>query len=98
MESKYYEAEKPYKNKKSNILLDLSNARQPILVKKQKKYNVIRWAVSGRNDIEIYTKCWQIYKKFIYFNISEISNWKELCYLWSSDFRTHITKKRWDIF
>ena len=24
-----------------------------------------------------------------------INNWKEICYLWSSDFRTHITKNRW---
>ena len=24
--------------------------------------------------------------------------WKELCYLWSSDFRTHITEKRWAVF
>ena len=26
------------------------------------------------------------------------AGWKELCYLWSSDFRTHITEKRWTAF
>jgi len=26
------------------------------------------------------------------------ADWKELCYLWSSDFRTHITDRRWDAF
>jgi hypothetical protein len=24
------------------------------------------------------------------------ADWKELCYLWASDFRTHLTQKRWD--
>ena len=27
---------------------------------------------------------------------TEPNDWKELCYLWSSDFRTHITEKRWN--
>jgi hypothetical protein len=27
--------------------------------------------------------------------LSTEDDWKELCYLWSSDFRTHITEKRW---
>ena len=28
----------------------------------------------------------------------DFNKFKELCYLWSSDFRTHITKKRWNDF
>jgi hypothetical protein len=26
------------------------------------------------------------------------SDWKELCYLWSSDFRSHLTERRWTAF
>ena len=26
------------------------------------------------------------------------SDWKELCYLWASDFRTHITTERWTTY
>src|SRR4029450_13722118 len=26
------------------------------------------------------------------------ADWKELCYLWASDFRTHLTDKRWTDF
>ena len=75
--------------------LILSSAGQPIPVKKQDKYNILRWAVTGRNDLLINTQCWKIYESF---NISKKVNesaWKELCFLWSSDFRTHITDKRW---
>ena len=32
---------------------------------------------------------------FLSNNIEDESYWKELCYLWSSDFRTHITESRW---
>ena len=77
-------------------LVNLSNSVQPIPVKKQDKYNINRWALSGRSDFEINTKCYQLYDiihskqdKF------KLSDWKELCFLWSSDFRTHITKTRW---
>ena len=33
--------------------------------------------------------CWQ--------RDADDAAWKELCYLWSSDFRTHITETRWDV-
>jgi len=79
----------------SNQRLVLESARQPILVKKQDKYNINRWLLTGRDDLNINTKC---YKIFNYFNrnySSKQSDWKELCYLWSSDFRTHINLERW---
>lgn len=87
-----------YKNDSlSHKLVNLSSASNPIPVKKQDKYNVTRWAVSGRNDFDINTRCWRLYKKIISLDMpSEIDFfWKTLCYLWSSDFRTHITENRW---
>ncbi|TFB09333.1 glycoside hydrolase family 57 [Candidatus Atribacteria bacterium MT.SAG.1] len=74
--------------------LKLESPEQPIPVKKQEKYNVNRWALTGRNDLYINTECYKIYNAFLRGN-PEREDWKELCYLWSSDFRTHITDKRW---
>ena len=82
----------------SDKQLRLECPQQPIPVKKQEKYNIYRWALTGRNDLEINTKCYRIYK-FLEENGNEkTEDWKELCYLWSSDFRTHITEDRWGIY
>ena len=75
--------------------LELSSAAQPIPVKKQDKYNVVRWAVTGRDDLSINTKCRQIFVAMQKSSAASEEDWRELCYLWSSDFRTHITDKRW---
>ena len=84
---------KHYKSSNNNV--ELVTSSKPISVKKQEKYNIVRWAVSGRNDIQINTKCWQIYNHLNKISNPKKSYWKELCYLWSSDFRTHITNLRW---
>ncbi len=76
-------------------LLDLQTAAYPIPVKKHKKYNITRWAVSGRDDIAINAACHRIYRSIIERHNNDTSAWRELCYLWSSDFRTHITQARW---
>lgn len=80
--------------------LRLESAEQPIPIKKQEKYNINRWALTGRDDLGINTKCYQIYDAFKKAKLGEPTeeDWKELCYLWSSDFRTHITQKRWDLY
>lgn len=82
-------------NAAANQLLDLQTAAYPIPVKKQTKYNVTRWAVSGRDDLGINAACQRIYEGLTARNITDPAMWRELCYLWSSDFRTHITEKRW---
>jgi hypothetical protein len=82
-------------NAAANRLLDLQTAAYPIPVKKQKKYNVTRWAVSGHDDLAINAACQRICQGLIERNIADPHAWRELCYLWSSDFRTHITEKRW---
>ena len=82
----------------ANQQLQLTSAAQPIPVKKQDKYNVIRWAVTGRDDLRINTRCWRVYEALKASSSKKESDWKELCYLWSSDFRTHITDKRWSAY
>lgn len=77
--------------------LVLETAGNPIPVKKQHKYNITRWAVSGRGDLDANTRCWRIYQKMKE-SVANASDWKRLCYLWSSDFRTHITESRWESF
>jgi hypothetical protein len=79
----------------ANRLLDLQTAAYPVPVKKQKKYNVTRWAVSGRDDLAINASCERIYQGLLARNVADTAAWRELCYLWSSDFRTHITDARW---
>ena len=87
---------KLHKPKLSNF--KLTSASQPISVKKQSKYNILRWAVTGRDDLKINTDCWKIFSKMNSKNIDNIFKWKKLCYFWSSDFRTHITDNRWQKF
>jgi hypothetical protein len=75
--------------------LHLETPQDPVPVKKQEKYNLNRWAVTGRNDLAINTACRRTYEVLRKDPRTEDSLWRELCYLWSSDFRTHITEKRW---
>jgi hypothetical protein len=79
----------------ANQVLDLQTPCCPIPVKKHKKYNITRWAVSGRDDVAINASCHRIYRGLVERRISDPIAWRELCYLWSSDFRTHITQARW---
>jgi Uncharacterized conserved protein len=81
-------------DKPSDVALRLETPAVPIPVKKQPKYNLSRWAVTGRDDLFINAACQRLYEALVA-NDAEPSAWKELCYLWASDFRTHITAKRW---
>jgi hypothetical protein len=80
-------------NKKKKKLKS-NNFENSIYVKKQNKYNITRWAVTGRNDTYINSL---LHKKFEDSNIQK-KNIKKLLYLLSSDFRTHITQERWNDF
>ncbi len=77
--------------------LVLEGPSQPIPVKKQDKYNISRWAVTGRDDIGINTRCWRLYEGLREEGCADPECWRELCELWASDFRTHITRARWDV-
>ncbi len=76
--------------------LRLEAAGAPVPVKKQRKYNLSRWAVTGRDDTAVNAACQRIYEGIAAHGGD--AAWKELCYLWSSDFRTHITEARWAAF
>ena len=89
LENKYY---------CKKIINSPTNAKFPCTVKKQPKYNLIRWALSGINDFKINTYCFKIYDYFLKNKIEKFKYWKTLCYFWSSDFRTHIDNKRWNKF
>lgn len=73
--------------------LEITTSDSTISVKKQRKYNIARWAVTGRSDITINTTCQKIYEQIEHNGSAE--QWKNLCFLWSSDFRTHIGDVRW---
>ncbi len=83
-------------------VLDLGAGRElvleapayPVPVKKQDKYNIGRWAVTGRDDVGINTRCWRVYDRLR--GSGDAEAWRQLCALWASDFRTHITEPRWE--
>jgi hypothetical protein len=76
-------------------LLQLESPCCPVPVKKQRKYNLARWAVTGRDNTAVNAACERIYTVM---RDRQDADWKELCYLWASDFRTHLTEKRWTTF
>ena len=80
--------------KKNEILIKkLTNAEHPILVKKQNKYNVIRWALTGKDDLVLNRHCWDYFEKIK--DNKNNNKWDILCDLWSSDYRTHTTERKW---
>jgi hypothetical protein len=82
------------KSQAAGNVLRLESAAYPVPVKKQRKYNLTRWAVTGRDDIGINAACQRIYAALKKTGGSD-ADWRELCRLWASDFRTHITEARW---
>lgn len=77
------------------LVSKLVSTSYPVPVKKQAKYNIARWAITGRNDLWLNTMCHRIEKKLIKSKNNHYQDWQELCELWASDLRTHITNKRW---
>ncbi|MGD0867628.1 MAG: glycoside hydrolase family 57 [Rhizomicrobium sp.] len=73
----------------ANLSLRLESADCPVPVKKQRKYSLARWAVTGRDDVSVNAACERICRGLVEQNAEEPA-WKELCYLWS--------KKRWTAF
>ncbi len=92
-------------DKEAFNVLQLATAASPVPVKKQSKYNITRWALTGRDDVRNNGTCYKLYCMIENLPVdSGISTgeykeyWKELCYLWSSDFRTHITDRKYTDF
>ena len=74
----------------------LSTIAYPIPIKKQAKYNIGRWALTGRDDLWLNTRCHQLGQYLVKQNVTDSFAWQQLCELWASDLRTHITDKRWN--
>ena len=78
--------------------LELTTAATPLPTKKQEKYNVLRWAATGRDDIGINSRCIALAHRLEASSAASDEDWRELCYLYASDFRTHITERRWSTY
>ncbi len=81
-----------YLNKDKKIFL--TNSVYPIIVKKQDKYSLSRWAACGRGASYINTLCFRYFKKIK--QSQNKSEWKTLLKYWGSDYRTHITVDKWN--
>jgi hypothetical protein len=82
---------------RSGKVIQITNSESPIVVKKQNKYNINRWAVTGRNDQELNTFCYRLLRHATDLGSSfSDQDWKGLLKLSSSDLRTHIENKRWE--
>ncbi|MDJ0838437.1 MAG: hypothetical protein QNK37_18105 [Acidobacteriota bacterium] len=68
-------------------MLQLTSARYPVPVKKQPKYNLARWAVSGRDDLWLNTRCHAYLRQM---DPDDRKAGRALLELWSSDLRTHV--------
>ncbi|MDC0590409.1 hypothetical protein OAP13_00700 [Gammaproteobacteria bacterium] len=77
------------------LVSKLVSTAYPVPVKKQAKYNIARWAITGRNDLWLNTMCHRIEKQLILSKNNNYKEWQELCELWASDLRTHITNSKW---
>lgn len=82
-------------NSKKKFVSKFTDLANPIIVKKQPKYNISRWAVTGRDSLWLNTMCHLISKNIINSNFSNQNDLKKICEFWSSDLRTHITESRW---
>lgn len=80
----------------------------PIPYKKQTQHSMTRWAVSGRDNVRTNTQCnqlyqslqltdWRLHQKAMPRGLREACShlWKELCFLWASDFRTFTTEEKY---
>ncbi len=83
-------------SRETDTPLQLESAAAPIPVKKQRKYNVLRWGVTGRHDTKLNTLCWRYFEHLSVQETINEDNWRHLLALWASDYRTHITENRWE--
>lgn len=82
---------KDYLNKNEKIFLTTNT--NPIIVKKQEKYSLSRWAACGRGANYINTLCYKYFKEIK--QSEDVLKWKFLLKYWGSDYRTHITEDKW---
>lgn len=80
--------------------VNIESAQCPVPCKNRDDYNVIRWAVCGRDNVNINTECYRIYNKlknlefFRGLSDNTITHWRTLTDLWGSDLRTKTTNEK----
>ncbi len=90
-----------YKKRQINYITTTS---YPTRTKKQDKYNITRWAVTGREATRMNTQCHQLLSLIDRLNDTSIDKdelnklKKELVILWGSDFRTHTIDEKFEFF
>jgi len=70
----------------------------PVRCKKQDKYNLTRWAVTGRDSVKMNTQCYKLYR--LLSRAKERTGkgdnfYRDLLFLWGSDFRTNTTDEKY---
>ena len=90
-------------SKNSYNKIRLTSSETPVPCKKQKKYNPIRWAVTGRDSVHINTECYAALKRVLALEGKLSSEEfllfkKKLCQLWGSDYRTNTTDEKLEEF
>ncbi|WP_333886809.1 alpha-amylase [Clostridium sp.] len=81
----------------SGKFITISTPEYPLVCKKQPKYNVVRWAVSGLENTKMNTECNRIYENLNFlskFNKDKDGLWKNLSLLYGSDYRTKTTESK----
>ncbi|WP_354624022.1 hypothetical protein [Psychromonas sp. MME2] len=78
---------------RADINLTLTSNCTPVIVKKQQKYSLSRWAACGRGATYINHLCYNYFRTIK--SSTNTNDWKKLLQYWGSDYRTHITLKKW---
>ncbi len=82
--------------KEASLDIEIATPDYPVRTKKQPKYNVTRWAVTGRDAARMNAQCYELYHKIKDSDDKDL--WKNLCVLWGSDFRTNTTDEKYLFF
>ena len=80
-------------------IVNLETPESPLPCKNRDDYNVLRWAVSGRDDVQLNTQCHRLLSKLSKIEYIEGKNngrkyWNALNFVWGSDFRTRTTDEK----
>ena len=89
-------------------LVHPESSAHPLPYKKQFDHSVTRWAVGGRDNVRLNTQCFRLQQKLVladwYLHKETAAAsllherdalWQEICFLWSSDFRTFTTEEKY---
>lgn len=85
-----------HSNNKYSKKINLSSISNPTIVKKQQKYNISRWAISGRDDQWLNTISYRLIKIISQKKITNKKIIKDLLFILGSDLRTHVCKSKWN--